>query len=107
MKKTSKDRSGATAKTSVPASTWVRPPVEAVSRRAREIWMARGQPMGCDEEIWYEAERQVAAEVRQGMPPLEDRGIPVAGNQPLESRVDEMLAHHTTPRRATPTQLPP
>ena len=90
-------------------TTPTRPRVEDVSLRAREIWMARGEPEGCDEEIWYEAERQIAAETRAGMPPLEKRGIPVPPNEsPLEERVDELIAHHTPPpRRPSPTSLPP
>ncbi len=34
---------------------------EEVAQRAREIWWLRGQPNGRDNEIWLEAERQLAA----------------------------------------------
>lgn len=101
MKRTTRERA------SVPARE--APPVELVSRRARDIWVARGHPQGCDEEIWYEAERQIAAETRAGMPPLEDRGVRVPAEEPgLEARVDEVITHHTPPpRRASPTSLQP
>ena len=35
------------------------PTHEEVAQRAREIWSARGNPHGCDAEIWQEAERQL------------------------------------------------
>ena len=34
---------------------------EEISRRARIIWQNYGEPSGRDIEIWYEAERQIAA----------------------------------------------
>jgi hypothetical protein len=105
MKRTSTRERAAGAACDVPLTS--RPPVEEVSQRARDIWMARGQPQGCDEDIWYEAERQIAAETRSGMPPLEKRGVPISA-EGLEARVDEVLAHHTPPeRRASPTSLQP
>ncbi len=35
------------------------PTHEALSQRARELWQARGRPVGCDKEIWLEAEQQM------------------------------------------------
>jgi hypothetical protein len=86
----------------------VRPPVDAVSRRAREIWMARGQPQGCDEEIWLTAEREIAEEMSRGLPPLEERGLEVPADEVENlARVDETIAHHTPrDRHASPTSLP-
>lgn len=37
------------------------PSYEDISRRAAEIWKARGQPVGRDLDIWLEAERQLKA----------------------------------------------
>ena len=33
-----------------------------IAERARVLWNARGCPTGCDDEIWLDAERQLAAE---------------------------------------------
>jgi hypothetical protein len=87
----------------------VRPPVDAVSRRAREIWMARGQPQGCDEEIWLTAERQIAEEMSRGLPPLEERGLEVPAEEVenLEPRVNEAISNPTPrDRHASSTSLP-
>ena len=35
---------------------------EEIAQRAREIWYARNCPTDLDLEIWFEAERQLAAE---------------------------------------------
>jgi hypothetical protein len=35
------------------------PTQEEIAQRAREIWLARGQPDGCDMEIWLQAEREL------------------------------------------------
>ena len=37
------------------------PTHEAVSQLAHELWQARGRPVGCDNEIWLEAEQQILA----------------------------------------------
>ena len=35
------------------------PSCEAIGTKAYEIWMARGQEQGHDQEHWFEAERQL------------------------------------------------
>jgi hypothetical protein len=35
---------------------------EQIAARAQAIWAQRGQPLGQDEEIWFEAERQLRAD---------------------------------------------
>lgn len=32
---------------------------DEISRRARELWESRGQPLGQDDEIWLQAEREL------------------------------------------------
>jgi len=46
---------------------------DAIAARAREIWHARNCPIGQDEEIWFEAERQLAAEVPTRSAPVTRR----------------------------------
>lgn len=41
------------------------PTHDAITLRAQEIWNARGAPHGADDEIWLEAERQLATEARE------------------------------------------
>ena len=48
-----------------------------VAQRAHEIWAARGSPVGLDNEIWLDAERQLSTG-----PALDDAGVP-AHRQPL------------------------
>lgn len=36
-------------------------PHHVVAERAYAIWLARGQPMGCDYDHWVEARRQLCA----------------------------------------------
>ena len=63
------------------SSTAVRPTHEQISERARALWQERGQPSGQDEEIWFEAERQVADELQSAsgtavpIPPAVATGI--------------------------------
>jgi len=37
------------------------PAHEKIAARAQEIWRERGCPKGQDEEIWYQAERELRA----------------------------------------------
>jgi hypothetical protein len=38
---------------------------EQISSRAEVLWIARGRPVGRDEEIWLEAERQLYQETKE------------------------------------------
>jgi len=38
---------------------------EAISTRAKELWLEQGCPENCDEEIWLEAEAELLA-MQQG-----------------------------------------
>lgn len=35
-------------------------PHDDIARQARLLWQERGCPVGCDDEIWIEAERQMS-----------------------------------------------
>lgn len=39
-----------------------RPTEDAIARRAQRLWDERGRPVGVDQEIWLEAERQLISE---------------------------------------------
>ena len=47
------------------AADWVNLPLDhnLVSERARSIWLAKGCPIGQDEENWLEAEAQIRNEL--------------------------------------------
>jgi hypothetical protein len=46
------------------------PSHDEISERARNLWQARGQPQGQDNEIWLDAERELRAS--PGTTPLPD-----------------------------------
>jgi hypothetical protein len=46
---------------STPASAPFSVSPDEISRRAREIWLSRGSPIGQDVEIWLLAERELSA----------------------------------------------
>ena len=92
-----------------PSSTWIEPTHNEISARAREIWYARNCPVGRDEEIWFEAERQLVAERRARTTP------PVAttkrhSNQPVdidERELEDTLDDFGEPARRSPTSVDP
>lgn len=47
------------------AASAAKPTPEEISARAEVLWRAKGEPQGRDEEIWLEAERQLADEHRE------------------------------------------
>ena len=75
-----------------------RPTEEQIAARARELWLARGQPADADVAIWLEAERQLTAETRQ--PVTESAAVePTAGGvakarrgKSLNEKVDQALS---------------
>jgi hypothetical protein len=44
------------------------PREERVRERARQLWEHAGQPQGRDEEFWYQAEVEIAAEENEPDP---------------------------------------
>lgn len=75
---------------------------DATAARAREIWYARNCPTGQDEEIWLEAERQLAAErqARAGSKSKTESGTAVDIDQKeLADRLDDF--GEARPRSAT------
>ena len=88
------------------------PSHEAVSHHAREIWLTRGCPEGRDDEIWFEAELQLAEAAPAKASPA-DLYLPGGGNsqesviaakavqQKHEARAPQMPAVHNAPRAKT------
>ena len=60
------------------------PSREEISNRARELWISRGSPVGQDEEIWLEAERQLIASARR----LEATPAPASPDVTEEPAID-------------------
>ncbi|HWA10078.1 MAG TPA: DUF2934 domain-containing protein [Opitutaceae bacterium] len=66
-----------------------KPTHEQIARRAQQIWLDRGSPWGRDDEIWLEAERQLA----DG-----DKGNPVSAERiEAETAAESMAEYHITP----------
>ena len=65
----------------------------AIADRARAIWRARNCPIGQDDDIWFEAERQLAAERDAGTTPGVTRRSKVArvdiDDRELSDRLDD------------------
>ncbi len=60
--KTSSASSTSSASTSSANGITALPPThEEIAARAREIWLSRGSPEGCDEAIWLQAEQELLA----------------------------------------------
>jgi hypothetical protein len=56
------DRVAGMKQSSTTLSATAHPSHEQISRRAEELWRKQGSPANRDEEIWLEAERQLAQE---------------------------------------------
>ena len=88
------------------------PSHDAVSQHAKEIWLARGCPEGRDNEIWLEAELQLA-EVTPAPAAPADLSLPGSGNtqesvvaakavqQKQAARAPQRPAVHDAPRAKT------
>lgn len=59
-----------------------KPAREEIEQRARELWQARGQPYGRDDEIWLEAERELMAGSAS-------QSVVAAGRSKLAGRADD------------------
>lgn len=74
------------------------PSREEISKRAHELWLARNSPIGQDEEIWLEAERQLVtgsrrAEARPApskRPENGGREEPMIDEAELQARLDSV-----------------
>jgi hypothetical protein len=51
--------------TPAPAAKVGAPSKDAVAKRAYEIWVAKGRPVGKDLENWQQAERELSAALRR------------------------------------------
>jgi hypothetical protein len=79
---------------------------DATAARAREIWYARNCPIGQDEEIWLEAERQLAAEQQTRTVSKSKSGSRTAVDID-ERELAERLDDFGEPRRRSPTSIDP
>jgi hypothetical protein len=61
--KASAPASGAMAKSD--PSTQTAPAHEMIAQKAYELWLASGQQPGCEEQNWFEAERQLRQSPRR------------------------------------------
>src|SRR5690606_30461674 len=88
------------------ASTWIEPSHDDISARAREIWHARNCPVGRDEEIWFEAERQLVAErnARSASPTKRHSNQPIDIN---ERELADTLDDFGEPARRSATSIDP
>ena len=78
---------------------------EEIARRAREIWYARNCPTDRDEEIWFEAERQLSAEQ-----PISSTAVDRAkeGGVDIDDRaLAERLNDFGNPGSRSPTSVDP
>ena len=92
---------------------------EEISRRAEELWRQQGCPQGRDDEIWYEAERQLRDSRQSDNKPeittanplpssenVASAGIgiettgPAIGNQPAKPQQSEFM--QTKPAASSP-----
>jgi len=62
--KASAPASGALAKSD--PNTQTAPAHEMIAQKAYELWLASGQQPGCEEQNWFEAERQLRQPPREG-----------------------------------------
>jgi len=62
---------------------------EQIAKRAYEIWQQRGHPPGMEQEIWLEAERQLAIDAATAAPASRT----AEGGQRIQVREEELQAH--------------
>jgi hypothetical protein len=82
-----------TKTTSVPAKPASKSfPHHVVAKRAYDIWLAQGQPVGSDYAHWLEAETQLRGlpkEERETLPARLERGNDMVGTE-IERELDEI-----------------
>jgi hypothetical protein len=79
---------------------------EAISERARQIWNSRGCPSGLDEEIWFEAERQLAVPTEATNAPSNPQGRG-NGNSQIGTPPNDPKSIERTPQRPSENAVPP
>jgi hypothetical protein len=82
------------------------PTHEAVTQRAQQIWQERGRPSGCDDEIWFEAERQLGKTTAAHNTPSNPEGRGNGNMQGGSSPADPNVAPPTHERAANPPGHP-
>jgi DUF2934 family protein len=64
------------------------PSHDEISQQARELWFARNSPVGQDEEIWLEAERQLLSRLRR-QDALQIRSTPTGNRAGDDETIDQ------------------
>jgi hypothetical protein len=80
---------------------------DAITARARDIWLSRNRPIGMDEEIWFEAERQLAAELRARTGPVSNKRTPKVAVDIDEQALADRLADFGEAASRGPTSIDP
>ncbi len=77
---------------------------DAITQRAREIWRARGRPVGQDVEIWLEAERDLVSQEKiPSAPPAEPQRRSDAAEIDTEEVMEQLDALSAPPTRSATT----
>lgn len=82
------------------------PQHQAISERARDIWNARGCPSGCDDEIWYQAERELSTPTAAANAPSDPQGRGNGNSQTGIPSADPKTVERT-PDRPSENTVPP
>lgn len=78
---------------------------DAITQRAREIWRARGRPVGQDVEIWLEAERDLVSQDKIPSAPPAEPKVRREGDEIDAEEVMERLDALATPTSRSPTSV--
>jgi hypothetical protein len=74
------------------------PSHDAIAQRARQIWQKYGSPSGRDPEIWFEAERQLAAEPdAKSKDKTSARDATTTERLKAETAAESIVEHHISP----------
>lgn len=82
------------------------PQHQAISERARDIWNSRGCPPGCDDEIWFQAERELSAPTDASNAPSNPQGRGNGNSQSGNPSADPKTVERT-PERPAENAMPP
>lgn len=80
-----------------------KPTHEQISRRAQQLWENGGRPSGRDEEIWLEAERQLATGEETSAAFIARIKAETASESAVEYLISPPLPQEETVRKAVQT----